>query len=279
MEIIRNIADMQARSDTLRLAGKTLGFVPTMGFYHEGHLNLMRMARAQTDIVIISNYVNPAQFDRKDDLLSYPRDLERDRLLAEKEGADICFQPDNLYETNHLTWVETEKITNVLCGVTRPGHFRGVATVVCKLFNIVRPHVAFFGQKDAQQAAVIGQMIRDLNFDIKLVISPVIREKDGLAMSSRNIRLTPEHRTSAPVFYEQLCMIEKNRLPDLSNTRELTERARHEILKIPGTKIDYISILSWPELTEPDNDSKALLIAGAVFFGNVRLIDNIITVL
>jgi len=276
VEIITDTAEMQARSDALRQTGKTIGFVPTMGYFHEGHLNLMRMAKSRSDMVIISNYINPAQFDRKDDLLSYPRDLDRDRILAEEEGVDICYQPDNLYETDHLTWVETEKITDVLCGAARPGHFSGVATVVCKLFNIVKPHFAFFGQKDAQQAAVIDRMIRDLNFDIELILSPIIREQDGLAMSSRNVRLTPEHRDSSPIFYRQLCMIEKKILPDLSNTKELLEKARKEILKIPGTKIDYISILSWPELTEPEKHSKTLLIAGAVFFGNVRLIDNIL---
>jgi len=276
VEIIKNITEMQSRADALRQSGKTIGFIPTMGYFHEGHLNLMRMAKNQTDLVIISNYVNPAQFDRKDDLQSYPRDIERDHLLAEKEGVDICFQPDNLYKADHLTWVETEKITDVLCGATRPGHFRGVATIVCKLFNIVKPHIAFLGQKDAQQAAVINRMIKDLNYDIKLVLSPIIRENYSLAMSSRNVRLEPEHRASAPVFYKQLCMIEKNLSPDLSNSGELEEQARKEILKISGTKIDYISILSWPELTEPDKHSKRLLIAGAVFFGNVRLIDNIL---
>lgn len=279
MEIITNIREMQIRSDALRQTGKIIGFVPTMGYFHEGHLNLMRMARNQADTVIISNYVNPAQFDRKNDLKSYPRDLERDCLLAENEGVDICFQPENLYETDHLTWVEAEKITDLLCGATRPGHFRGVATVVCKLFNIVKPHIAFFGQKDAQQAAVIKSMIKDLNYDIKMVLSPIIREKDGLAMSSRNVRLSPEHRVASPVLYKQLCTIDKELRSDLSNLRELEKYARKEILKIPGTKIDYISILSWPELTGADKHSKTLLIAGAVFFGNVRLIDNILKVL
>jgi len=276
MEIIRDTGVLRNRAETLRKEGKRIGFVPTMGYFHEGHLNLMRMSVSDCDVTIISNYVNPTQFDRRDDLESYPVNFERDRKMAEELGVDIMFYPENLYQPYHKTWVNTEKLTDVLCGRSRPGHFRGVATIVCKLFNIVNPHVAYFGQKDAQQAAVIGQMIKDLNYDIRLVLSPIIREPDGLALSSRNVRLTPEHRKKAPVLYEKLQIIDKKILPDLSNKDMLIQEAKKTIEAIPGVKVDYIDIRSWPDLGKPKKETRHLLIAGAVFMGKVRLIDNII---
>ncbi len=276
MNIIRDTEKLRQQVNTLCKNGKRIGFVPTMGYFHEGHLNLIRMSVSDCDITVVSNYINPAQFDRKDDLEAYPMDFRRDREQAEKLGVDIMFYPENLYRPDHRTWVITEELTNVLCGRSRPGHFRGVATIVCKLFNIVNPHVTYFGQKDAQQAAVIGQMIKDLNFDIELVLSPIIREPDGLAMSSRNVLLTPEHRKKAPVLYEQLKVIDKKLLSDLSNTGELTAEAKKQIESIPGARVDYLEVLSWPDLKTPDENSDRLLIAGAVFFSNVRLIDNII---
>lgn len=276
MEIIQNVDSLRNRVEFLRKEGKYIGLVPTMGYFHDGHLNLMRLSVSECDVTVVSNYVNPAQFDRRDDLESYPINFERDKALAEEIGVDIMFYPQTLYQSDHKTWVTVEKLTDVLCGRSRPGHFKGVATVVCKLFNIVNPHVAYFGQKDAQQAAVIEQMIKDLNFDIRLVLSPIIREHDGLAMSSRNVQLTPEHRKKAPVFYEQLQLIDKKLLPDLSNKEMLIEQAKKTLENIPGVRVDYIEVLSWPHLEIPDKTSHRLLIAGAVFFGNVRLIDNII---
>ncbi|MDK2976310.1 MAG: pantoate--beta-alanine ligase [Candidatus Marinimicrobia bacterium] len=276
MEIIRETDILRNRVETLRKEGKRIGFVPTMGYFHEGHLNLMRMSVSDCDVTIVSNYINPTQFDRQDDLEAYPADIERDRAMAEALDVDIMFYPENLYESDHKTWVNIEKLTDVLCGRSRPGHFRGVATIVCKLFNIVNPHVTYFGQKDAQQAAVIGQMIRDLNYDIQLILSPIIREPDGLAMSSRNVRLTPEHRKKAPVLYEKLQIIDKKILPDLSNKDELIWEAKKTIEAIPGVRVDYIDIRSWPDLEKPDHTSRHLLIAGAMFMGKVRLIDNII---
>jgi pantoate--beta-alanine ligase len=276
MDIIRDTEVVRNVCESLRAEGKRIGFVPTMGYFHEGHLNLMRLSVSECDVTIVSNYINPAQFDRSDDLKVYPVDFDRDCELAEDLGVDIMFYPENLYRPDHTTWVHVKKLTDVLCGLTRPGHFRGVATIVCKLFNIVNPHVTFFGQKDAQQAAVISQMIRDLNFDIEMILSPVIREPDGLALSSRNVRLTPEHRKKAPVLYEQLMFIDKKLLSDLSNTEELTARSKEQLETIPGVRVDYLEILSWPDLEAAKEKSDRLLIAGAVFFGNVRLIDNII---
>ncbi|HBY18189.1 MAG: Pantothenate synthetase [Marinimicrobia bacterium 46_47] len=276
MDIIRETDILRNRVEILRKEGKRIGFVPTMGYFHEGHLNLMRMSVSDCDVTIVSNYINPTQFDRQDDLETYPADIERDRAMAEALGVDIMFYPENLYQPDHKTWVSTEKLTDVLCGRSRPGHFRGVATIVCKLFNIVNPHVTYFGQKDAQQAAVIGQMIRDLNYNIQLVLSPIIREPDGLALSSRNVRLTPEHRKKAPVLYEKLQIIDKKILPDLSNKDDLIQEAKKSIEAIPGIRVDYIDIRSWPDLGKPDHETRHLLIAGAIFMGKVRLIDNII---
>src|SRR4030042_1875589 len=199
MKIINSITEMQAYSEGLRLKGKRLAFVPTMGYFHEGHLKLMREAKKMADILIVSIYVNPTQFGAKEDLSKYPRDFERDSKMAEGAGVDVIFYPSDkeMYPGNYQTYVSVEEVTKDLCGLSRPGHFRGVATVCAKLFNLGKPHVAVFGKKDFQQLVVIKRMVTDLNMDLEIVGLDTVREADGLAMSSRNIYLKPEERESA----------------------------------------------------------------------------------
>jgi pantoate--beta-alanine ligase len=206
MKIITKITDMQEQADRLRRQGKKIGLVPTMGYLHEGHLSLVREAQKHSDLVVMSIFVNPTQFGPNEDLEDYPRDFDWDAELARTAGCDIIFYPDvsEIYPGNYLTSVIVEKITKVLCGVSRPTHFRGVTTIVAKLFNIVKPHIAVFGQKDAQQAIVIKKMVVDLNYDIEIIVAPIIREADGLAMSSRNTYLTLGQRKQAAVLYQSL---------------------------------------------------------------------------
>ena len=206
IEIISTVTEIQARSDRMRRQGKTIVFVPTMGFLHEGHLALMREGKAHGDDLVVSIFINPTQFGPGEDLETYPRNLERDLDLVRKEGVDAVFVPDlhEIYGDRFQTYVELEKLQNYLCGNSRPAFFKGVATVVAKLFNIVKPHVAVFGQKDYQQLVIVRQMVRDLNLDITVIGAPTVREPDGLAMSSRNTYLTPEQRVSALSLYQSL---------------------------------------------------------------------------
>jgi pantoate--beta-alanine ligase len=278
MKIIRDIKAMQAVTERLRREGKTIGFVPTMGYLHEGHLSLMRIARERAKIVVVSIYVNPTQFGPNEDLNKYPRDFERDEALAEKEGVDILFFPDDseIYPDGYLTYVHVNEITEVLCGISRPEHFRGVATVCAKLFHIVKPHFAVFGQKDYQQAVVIQRMVRDLNFDMEIVLGPIVREKDGLAMSSRNVYLSPENRKSALALHESLRMAGQTIQKGEKSANVLIASIRKHIESKPGTKIDYISIVH-PETLQPlDRIENHAVIALAVFVGKTRLIDNAI---
>ena len=275
MQIIRKIEKMQRIADNLRRQNKIIGFVPTMGYLHKGHLNLVKLAKEKSDIVVMSIYVNPTQFGPNEDFSKYPRNFERDEKLAKEEGVDIIFYPRSMYK-NNLTFVNVEKITKILCGASRPIHFRGVATIVTKLFNIVKPHYAVFGQKDAQQAAVIQKLIDDLDFDIKLILSPIIREDDGLAVSSRNVNLTKENRRNAPILYKSLCYIKEQIDQGKTDLIQLIKQARKMIDDIPNAKIDYYSAVSYPELKSVSKLEQKTLIALAVNFGNVRLIDNII---
>ena len=208
MEIIRTVADMKARAAAWKAAGLSIGLVPTMGSLHEGHESLMDAARAASDRVVVSVFVNPIQFGPGEDYEAYPRDLERDARICERHGVDVVFHPevDDMYAAAHNTFVVMETLTDSLCGASRPGHFRGVCTVVTKLFNIVQPHRAFFGQKDAQQLAIIKKMVSDLNVPVEVVGRPVVREADGLALSSRNVYLTPEERVQAPQIRKSLEM-------------------------------------------------------------------------
>lgn len=277
IEVIKTIKEMQSRSDRLRDQGKTIAFVPTMGFLHEGHLSLMRKGRELGDDLVISIYVNPTQFGPGEDLDAYPRDLDRDLALARKEGVDAVFTPDDneLYGEDYQTFVTLEELPNHLCGVSRPIHFRGVATVVSKLFNIVKPHLSVFGQKDYQQLIIIRQMVRDLNFDIEIVGAPIVREPDGLAMSSRNSYLTPAQRNSALSLYNAL---KKAQAFIESGTREaarIIDETSRFIESHPETNIDYISICDPATLADIQIVDRPALMALAVKVGKPRLIDNV----
>jgi len=277
VRLIENVREMQSEAESLRLAGKRIGFVPTMGYLHEGHLSLVRIARQRSDVVVVSIFVNPTQFGPTEDYDRYPRDLERDLRLAEEAGADIVFHPsvDQMYPQPYYTYVNVEKLTEPLCGASRPGFFRGVTTVVAKLFNIVKPHLAVFGQKDAQQAIVIKQMVRDLNFDVEIVVGPIVREPDGLAMSSRNTYLNPQEREDALVLYRSLQKAKE--LIDLGerNASNIKREMEKIITSVPTSRIDYVSIVDAQTLDEVENLSGEVLIAVAVWIGKARLIDNL----
>jgi len=259
------------------LAG-TVGLVPTMGYLHEGHLSLVRRARAECDTVVVSIFVNPTQFGPREDLSSYPRDIERDLSLIEPLGADLVWMPtaEIMYPKGYQTWVEVEIITRPLEGSMRPGHFRGVTTVVAKLFNGVQPHKAYFGQKDAQQAAVIRQMTRDLNFPIEIVICPIVREPDGLAMSSRNVYLDAEERKAATVLYRSLNAAKNLYANGERDAEKLRQMMKEVIGSEPLAKLQYVSCTDYDTLEELETvDGKALL-SMAVFLGKTRLIDNFV---
>lgn len=277
MEKVSKISDIRNKVKELRREGKTIGFVPTMGYLHEGHLSLIDEAKKHSDVVIMSIFVNPTQFGPNEDFNSYPRDIQRDEALAENRGTDIIFYPElkEMYPAENLSWVEVEKITDVLCGAKREGHFRGVTTIVTKLFNIVKPDVAIFGQKDAQQTAIITKMVEDLNMDIKIKLAPIVREADGLAMSSRNVRLKSEDRKNAVILSKSLFDIQKGLLQG-DPLVELLDKARKNINMTPGAELEYLEARSYPGLQIVDDHRKGCLIALAAKFGDVRLIDNIL---
>ncbi|MBP1907703.1 pantoate--beta-alanine ligase [Paenibacillus turicensis] len=267
--------------------GKQLqvGFVPTMGYLHAGHASLLRQARQENDIVVLSIFVNPIQFGANEDLDKYPRDFEADMTLAGQMGVDIVFMPtpEEMYPTPTKTHVKVSQLTDLLCGASRPGHFDGVTTVVSKLFHIVSPNVAYFGQKDAQQLAVITQMVHDLNLDVKIVPCPIVREPDGLALSSRNVYLSDDERQAALVLSQSLELAK--RLTSSSNSvniGQLRDSVISHINAEPLAKIDYVTLTSFPELEELEDELKYseiqgdVLLALAVKFGNTRLIDNVI---
>jgi pantoate--beta-alanine ligase len=267
---------MHAEAESARHRGKT-GLVPTMGYFHEGHLSLMRRARAECDWVVVSLYVNPTQFGPGEDLTRYPRSFERDCESAHAAGADVMFAPaSGLYAPDHATFVEVERLGNVLCGASRPGHFRGVATVVAKLFNISKPHRAYFGMKDFQQVRVIETMVRDLNFDLEIVRCPIVREPDGVAMSSRNSYLSPEERRAATVLYQSLCFGERLVREGERNPQTILREVRDQIAREPLAGIDYVSAVNPDTLQPLDRIEEAVLLAVAVRFGRARLIDNLL---
>ncbi|ADQ05239.1 pantoate/beta-alanine ligase [Caldicellulosiruptor owensensis OL] len=278
MVVVERIQEMKDIVKRLKKEGKSIGFVPTMGYLHEGHLSLVRLSKQQNDITIMSIFVNPIQFGPNEDYDRYPRDFERDKSLAEKEGVDYIFYPsvEEMYPEDFKTVVSVKKITEIMCGKSRPGHFDGVATVVLKLFNIVNPDRAYFGQKDAQQLAVIKQMVKDLNLDVEIVPCPIVREQDGLAMSSRNVYLSEEERKSATVLYRALNlakeMIEKGEKEVSSIKRAMEEM----ILNEEHTKIDYIEFVNSDTFEVVSKVEGKVLIALAVFVGKARLIDNIV---
>jgi pantoate--beta-alanine ligase len=249
-----------------------------MGFLHGGHLELVRRAKRLSDTVVVSIFVNPTQFGPGEDFGRYPRDFRRDKTLLARAGADIIFYPRvrDMYPPGHATFVEVERLTNGLCGASRPGHFRGVVTVVAKLFNIVMPHVAVFGAKDAQQAFIIRRMVRDLAFDVRVVVAPTVREKDGLAMSSRNTYLTPKQRAEAPVLHRALLLARRMVKAGERSAARVKAAARRLIERESHGRIDYVEITDTEELKPVRTIKAEVLVALAVFFGRTRLIDNIL---
>jgi len=277
MKVVKNIKEMQSISESLRKTGKSIGFVPTMGYLHDGHMSLVERARKENDIVVMSIFVNPVQFAPGEDFDRYPRDIERDKKIAQEGGVDYLFVPEvsEMYPEGYSTYVEVEGITEVLCGAKRPGHFRGVATVVTKLFNIVKPHRAYFGKKDFQQLKVIERLVKDLNFDVEVIGCPIVREKDGLAMSSRNVYLSPKERESATSLYRALKLAKELIEKGERNPETIKSKMEEFILSHPHVKaIDYIEIVDSETLKPVDEIKEGTLIALAVFVGNARLIDN-----
>ena len=273
MRIAKTVAEMRAARAEL---SEPVGLVPTMGFLHDGHLSLVRMARNENPSTVVSIFVNPAQFAPTEDLASYPRDLDRDLLLLEKEGVHVVFAPeaDAVYGSDHATWVDVEGITDRLEGAARPGHFRGVATVVVKLLNIVAPQRAYFGQKDAQQAIVLRKLIDDLDFDIEMIVGPTLREADGLAMSSRNTYLSPEERAAAPALRRALDLAERLYTGGKRNPETL-RRAMTEVLESePRIQPEYVSIANPTDLREVETIDAKVLVSLAARIGMTRLIDN-----
>jgi pantoate--beta-alanine ligase len=278
MRIITTAIKMRDAVGERRSAGKTVGLVPTMGFFHAGHVSLMRAARRDCDFVVVSLFVNPTQFGRGEDLEDYPRDLERDSAMAEEAGVDCIFHPgvEEMYPQPYHTYVELEGVSGVLCGASRPGHFRGVATVVAKLFNIVPAQRAYFGLKDAQQVWVIRKMARDLDFDIEVVACPTVREEDGLAMSSRNIYLGPEERRAAAVLSRSLGLAQELAGRGERDAAAIIMRMEELIASEPLVKPEYIEALSWELLQPVERLQGEVLIALAARVGKARLIDNVL---
>lgn len=278
MKVITSIREMQEEVNKQKRDGKTIGFVPTMGFLHEGHLTLLKRARKENDLVVLSIFVNPLQFGPNEDYDAYPRDFDRDRALAESEKADYLFHPSvqEMYPDEPSVQVVVKKRTDVLCGKSRPGHFDGVATVVSKLFHIVMPTRAYFGKKDAQQAAVIEGLIADMNFPIELIPVDIVREEDGLAKSSRNVNLLPEERQQAPVLFKSLLAAKEAIDKGERKPERLIELINDKIVHETKSQIDYVEILSYPQLKQLEELEGRIIIALAVKFSKVRLIDNLI---
>lgn len=278
MKTIEKISRMSTLAKMMKKEGKSIGFVPTMGYLHEGHMSLVRTAKKHTDVAVMSIFVNPVQFAPGEDFEKYPRDLRRDEVLARDGGVDVIFYPSlkDMYPEDYATYVTVEKLTDTLCGESRPGHFKGVATVVTKLFNIVKPDVAYFGQKDMQQALVIGKMVLDLNMGIEIKIMPIVREKDGLAMSSRNMFLSETERKDAPILYQSLKNAENLIKQGERDAKKIVKTVEDMIRQKPAARIDYVKALDAKELKEVKVVSDEIMVALAVFFGQTRLIDNII---
>jgi pantoate--beta-alanine ligase len=278
MKIITTIAEMQEQMSDLKAKGQTIGYVPTMGYLHEGHRSLMKTARPHNDIVVLSIFVNPLQFGPTEDLDAYPRDFDRDHKIAEAEGVDFVFYPsvEEMYPKAASVKVTVEQRTNVLCGKSRPGHFDGVATVLIKLFNIVQPDRAYFGLKDAQQVAVVDGLINDFNFPIELIPVSTIREEDGLARSSRNVYLSAEERAMAPQLYNSLQLTKDAIENGERNPKIVADLIRNHINEHCEAELDYIEVYSYPDLEELDILEGRIIIAIAVKFSKARLIDNII---
>jgi pantoate--beta-alanine ligase len=278
MKLVHSIAEMRTLSRAARSGGARLGLVPTMGALHEGHLSLVGAAREKSDLVAASIFVNPTQFGPNEDFAKYPRTLETDCALLERECVELVFAPsvEEMYPQGAVTWVVVEGLSDRLCGKSRPGHFRGVTTVVAKLFNIVEPDVAFFGQKDAAQVAIIRRMVRDLNMPVEIDVCPIVRERDGLAISSRNAYLSLEERESALVLYRSLMRVKNLFDGGEHGSAKLIATAKQEFAGEPNVRLDYIEVVD-PETLEPEAAvTKSALVAVAAFVGQTRLIDNVV---
>ena len=276
-EVAPTIARVRAWRDELRRNGHRVGFVPTMGALHEGHARLIEVARERGDHVAVSIFVNPLQFDRKDDLERYPRTLDADLHICNERGVELVFAPavEEMYPREPLCTVTVQRITDRLCGAFRPGHFNGVATVVMKLFDIVQPDVAYFGEKDAQQLAVIRRMVADLNLPIAIVGVPTVRESDGLALSSRNVRLTPDERARAIVLYQALREAERAIAGGERDARAVERQATAVIPPDASLRLEYLEVVDPVDLQRVDTITEPVLVAGALWVGNTRLIDNL----
>jgi pantoate--beta-alanine ligase len=277
MTLVQTIDEIRSLSRSVRSNGARLGLVPTMGALHEGHLSLVRAARNKSDVVATSIFVNPTQFGPSEDFAKYPRDLERDCALLEREGVDIVFAPSvaEMYPRQNTTWVTVEGMSDRLCGKSRPGHFRGVTTVVAKLFNIVEPDIAFFGQKDAAQVAIIKRMVRDLNMPVAIEVCPIVREPDGLALSSRNAYLNTPERKSALVLYGSLMRVQEEFAKGERDSAKLVASGK-QFATEPNARLDYLEIVDPDSLDPAPSITKPSLVAIAAFVGKTRLIDNII---
>ena len=275
MKVVETIAEMRQLREQLI---EPVGFVPTMGYFHEGHLSLIRRARVENPSVVVSIFVNPTQFGPQEDFSSYPRDPQRDLAILEKEKTDVVFMPSvaEMYPPDFNSWVEVSKVTERLEGASRPGHFRGVATVVAKLFNIVQPNRAYFGQKDAQQALVIKKMVADLNMNLEIIVLPTVREPDGLATSTRNAYLNIEERQAAIVLYQALTLAQGLWSQGERDAERIRQQMRALIQKEPRATIDYVSIAEPETLEELDRVKTPALVSLAVKIGGTRLIDNIV---
>ena len=277
MRVVESLAEMKALARAWRRAGRTIGLVPTMGYLHEGHLSLVRESKARADVTVVSIFVNPTQFGPNEDFQKYPRDLAKDRAFLETGGVDCLFYPSaaEVYPPGYRTYVEVTGLQDKLCGLSRPGHFRGVATVVLKLFEVVRPDRAFFGAKDAQQVLIIRRMAADLDLDVEIVTCPIVREPDGLALSSRNAYLDPEERKAALVLSTSLRWAERSVAAGERDAARLAAGIRAVLEAEPRARIDYVEAVD-PETLEPVAEVRGeVLVALAVFIGPTRLIDNV----
>lgn len=278
MKVFKTIPEVRAWISKVQASNQTIGLVPTMGFLHEGHISLIKYSKEKCSKTVVTIFVNPTQFSPNEDFEAYPRDFERDKGLCKKAGVDIIFapEPEQMYLSDNQTFVSNERISGILCGKSRPIHFKGVTTVVTKLFNIVDPDFAFFGQKDAQQAIIIKNMVRDLNFRTKIFVAPIIREKDGLALSSRNKYLTNKQRKNALVLYNSLQFAKEQFSLPLINVDSIKSKITEMIASKEECEIDYVEFVNAETLSKEIKKGDKVLLALAVFVGSTRLIDNIL---
>ncbi|GKU80983.1 pantoate--beta-alanine ligase [Niallia sp. NCCP-28] len=277
-KVITTTIELQQLTTKLKNNQKTIGFVPTMGYLHEGHRALLKEARENNDIVVLSIFVNPLQFGPSEDLDSYPRDFKHDKQVAVEENVDYIFHPsaEEMYPKELSVTVNVQKRTDILCGKSRPGHFDGVATVLTKLFHLVQPNQVYFGQKDAQQVAVVDGLINDFHFPLQLVSVPTVREEDGLAKSSRNVRLSEQERMEAGILYRSLAKAREELIKGKTDINQLRNKLVADIEQESSGKVDYLEVLTYPHLEQPTHLSGRLIVALAVQFSQARLIDNII---